>query len=156
MTREDQIEARAASGEATVDTMMADYSEDAVNHARTMGEILDYSVDSLKKVERILTKLADAQPKGIAKLFRKSPTQTDIEDICRMYGGYIGEVMRFEWGGEWIIPDDGHYAGELVVKSGDSMVSPPAKVYKRLTGGPGQDIFRYYQVLTQLKNEDSK
>lgn len=150
MSRRDDVEARAASGEPTVDTMMAAFSQDAVSHASTMGKELDYSEASLADVEGILGVFETERPKGIRKLFSKGPSQEDIETVCKMYGGYVGEVMRFEWGeGDWMIPEDGPFAGALVLKYGEAMTSPPAKIYKRIVDGPGDDVHYYYQVLKQ-------
>jgi hypothetical protein len=150
MSRREQVESRLDDGPATVEKMMGAFSLDAVDHAAQQGIELDYSESSLTQVEVILGKLEADRPKGLVKLFRKGPSQSDVETIAKLYGGYIGEVMRFEWGlGEWIIPEDGPFAGALVLEYGEAMTSPPAKVFKRIVDGPGDDVWYYYQVLKQ-------
>jgi hypothetical protein len=130
--------------------MMSAFSLDAVDHAARQGVELDYSESSLTLVEEILGTLDAERPKGLFKLFRKGPSHSDFETVAKLYGGYIGEVMRFEWGmGEWIIPDEGPFAGALVLQYGEAMTSPPAKVFKRIVDGSGDNVWYYYQVLKQ-------
>jgi hypothetical protein len=156
--RRHEVESRLDDGAATIEKMMSAFSLDAVDHAARLGVQLDYTEASLEQVEAILGKLEAELPKGLAKLYRKAPSQSDIETVAKLYGGYIGEVMRFEWRvGEWVIPDDGPFAGALVLRYGDAQTSPPGKVFKRLTEGAGDNIFYYYQVLKQdrLKGDAS-
>jgi hypothetical protein len=154
VSRRDEVELRAANGEPTVASMMAAFSQDAVSHAATLGKDLDYTEASLAEVEEILGVLERDSPKGMRRLFKKAPSQEEIETVCKMYGGYIGEVMRFEWGdGDWLIPEDGPFAGALVLNYGGSMTSPPAKVFTRLADGPGDDVYYYYQVLKQGREQ---
>jgi hypothetical protein len=149
MNRGEEVQAAFEAGTASVGGTMAGYALDAVDHAAAQGVTLDFSEDSLRGVEAMLDRLAKKQPRGLAKLFKRAPSPDDIEIACKMYGGYIGEVMRFEWsGGDWLIPESGVFEGALVLRYGEGkMTSPPAKVYKRLVDGPSDDIWLYYGVL---------
>jgi hypothetical protein len=131
--------------------MMAAYALDAADHAAQLGYELDFSEKSLHDVETALGRLHNDLPRGIRKVFSRGPNQTTIEKIAKMYGGYIGEVLRFEWAkGEWTVPEDGPFAGALCLSyDAESLTSPPAKAFKRIVDGPADDIWFYYQILTQ-------
>lgn len=87
----------------TVADMMAAYAEDAVDHAKSAGGVtLDYSPASVEAVEAVLTKLHEALPKGfLARLFGRGPSPAEVATVSKMYGGYVGEVLRRARGGEW-------------------------------------------------------
>jgi hypothetical protein len=76
----------------TVTEMMIAYAQDAVDHAQaSSGVALDYSFDSIRGVEEILEKLRAALPRGCwGKLFGKGPSKQDVDQVCKMYGGYLG------------------------------------------------------------------
>jgi hypothetical protein len=149
LTRYQQVESRL-DGEPTVEKMMGAFSLDAVNHAATIGVVLDYTEESVDDVEAILARLEQSRPKGLARFFGKGPKESDLETMAKLYGGYIGEVMRFEWGGgDWIIPDEGPFKSSLVLKYDETLMSPPAKVYKRLTDGAEDNVAYYYQVFKE-------
>lgn len=153
MSRRKKVEALLDGGEATVAKMMAAYALDAADHAAQLGQELDFSEASLHDVEAVLGRLHGDLPRGIGKMFKRGPDPAKIESIAKMYGGYIGEVMRFEWGeGEWIVPEDGPFARALCLAYGtDSVVSPPAKAFKRIVDGPQDNIWHYYQVFSQQR-----
>ena len=85
--------------------MMSAYSEDAVDFARqNFGVALDFSYASIEQVEAIADRLYRTIPHSfMAKLFRKVPSEADLDQICKMLGGYIGEVFRRAKGGDWAI-----------------------------------------------------
>lgn len=155
MTRREQIEALVTPGDATVTKMMAAYSLDAIDHASREGRTLDYSEGSLHDVEAMIAKLHNTMPGRTGMVLGRGPTDEQIATVAKMYGGYIGFVMRFEWGeGEWVVPEDGPFAKALCLQYGrDALTSPPAKVYKRVVDGPADNIWYYYQVLSQGRKE---
>lgn len=154
MTRRTQIDALLATGTKSVGTMMAAYSLDAVDHAAQQGRTLDYSEGSLHDVEALLGFLHRELPSPAVRK-TQGPTDGEIETFAKMYGGYIGEVMRFEWQeGDWVIPEAGPFQGALCLRYGnDTLTSPPAKAFKRIVDGPQDDIYVYYQVLSQGRKE---
>ena len=84
--------------------MMIAYAEDAVDFARNnFGVTLDYSVSSVKHVEEMANKLYESTPRGIFRFFKKAPKPTKVDSVCKMLGGYVGEVYRREKGGQWDI-----------------------------------------------------
>lgn len=135
----------------TVEDMMKAYAKDAIDSAhRDFGVHLDLSIGSLQEVEKILGRLYDSKPRGLKKLFQRKTVELDLETLSKVWGGYIGEVIRRNHGGQWRIaedlyPDTVVYA--LRVETTD--IFPPAKVYKRLTNGPEDDVWFYYCVLKE-------
>ena len=132
----------------TINDMMVAYAADAVDFARSNFDVhLDYSDESVQQVESIAGKLHAANPKGfLSKIFRKGPTDENIEIICKMLGGYIGEIYRRSKGGEWAINEEFHAIGLLV---DETWIFPPAKVYKRLTNGAEDDLWFYFRVMLE-------
>ncbi len=134
----------------TVADMMAAYAQDAVDHAKaSSGITLDYSPESVRGVEAVLDKLYLAMPRGLlGRLFGKGPSSETIVNVSKMYGGYIGEVVRRAAGGEWVF-DTEVVPGQntICLRKGESRVFPPGKVHKRLTNGSEDNVWFYYQVL---------
>lgn len=131
--------------ELTITDMMKAYSEDAVEIAGSMGVQLDYSEESLKKVDEILEKYHQGIPKGIKKLFIKGPTEEQITQMSKVWGGYVGEVFRRNLGGEWRMSKSFSNALSLSINSIE--LYPPSKVNKRIINGKEDEIYFYYLVL---------
>ncbi|NOV01191.1 hypothetical protein GC097_14330 [Paenibacillus sp. LMG 31457] len=131
----------------TVNDMMIAYSEDAIELASKMGLKLDYSEESLETVNEILERYHQGIPKGIKKLFSKGPSEEQILQMSKVWGGYLGEVIRRNLGGDWEMSKNFNNAISLVVSSTE--VYPPAKVNKRILNGKEDDISFYYKVLKQ-------
>ena len=134
---------------ATVNDMMAAYAEDAVDFARTkFGISLDYASESVERVELIAEQLMQAaRPKGLlGKFLRKAPSDEEIQTVCKMLGGYIGEVYRRNRGGEWGVNQEFKALG---VRQGENWIFPPAKVHKRLTNGSEDNLWSYFRILLE-------
>jgi hypothetical protein len=137
------------NAEPTVADMMAAYAQDAVDHARRNFRVeLDFSVESVQTVESLLRQMYDAIPRGARRLFRRGPSDDTLASLAKMYGGYVGEVMRRRRGGEWVF-DMEVMPGRPVIclRKGDDRLFPPAKVHKRLTNGPEDDVWFYFQAV---------
>jgi hypothetical protein len=137
----------------TIGDMMAAYASDAVDHARSkFGIALDYSPQSIEQVEQVLSRLYAKTPRGIWKFLKKGPSEEVVDTLCKMYGGYIGEVFRRVHGGHWEIRRDLVWTTAAVIalsRSGGMTFFPPSKVYKRLTDGDGDNVWTYYRVLSR-------
>ena len=126
----------------TPGSVMRAYARDAVDTARTNFQAeLDYSEGSIRQLEEILDKQYKAR-QGDQQISEK-----DVELFCKMWGAYLGEVLRRSYSGEWSIPQDGVFQGNYVLTVGSTLTSPPAKVWKRLTDGDGDNVYMYYRVL---------
>lgn len=136
----------------TIGDTMAGLAEDAVGHALAdSGLVLDYSPASVEHVEAVLAKLYGAIPRSLfARIFRKQPSAAVFLAVCRMYGAYLGEVLRRVGGGEWVVDRDVSPGLEIVcLELGDARVWPVSKVQKRLVDGPEDNVWHYYQVVRQ-------
>jgi hypothetical protein len=135
--------------ESTITTIMQAYAEDAVDFARDRFNVgLDFTESSLESVEQILGTLHDALPRTmLAKLLRRGPSRDEVWQMAKVWGGYLGEVIRHHWGGEWTTETDAYPGTVITLRVRGTDVFPPAKVHKRLTNGPEDNIWFYYQVL---------
>ena len=127
------------------DTMELVAREAASLAQSSAGQKLDFSEESIKIVESILGQLHSEK-----KNAKASPQPEVINRVCHIYGAYIGEVMRRNIGGEWIL-DDKLARGQKIpaMRKGQMQTSPFAKVYKRIMNGPEDDVWFYYRVFVE-------
>src|SRR5688572_15966075 len=94
-------------------------SQQAIKAAKlTFDESLDFTSDSLEGVERIMSKLQTQEPKL---------TDEQIIELAKLWGVYVGEVIRRYYGGQWVLVE-----GLPDVALGGKYASPIAKVRNRL------------------------
>ncbi|MCK9608313.1 MAG: hypothetical protein M0R33_17855 [Methylomonas sp.] len=134
--------------EPSPNDIMTAYAANAVNFAQSnFGVSLDFTVESMEQVEALANRLFHTRPKGfVAKLFRKQPSDNDVQDVCKMLGSYIGEVYRQNKGGEWQINHDLQAIGLL---DGETWIFPLAKVLKRITNGKKDDLKAYFAEIAE-------
>jgi len=71
--------------------------------------------------------------------------------MAMILGGYVGEVMKRNWCGHWKQESKafpGRRVFTLEFASGGD-VWPHLKVGKRLTKGPGDNVWHYFQTLRE-------
>lgn len=115
--------------------MMQDYAEQAVLLARQLQVELDYSEQSLEQVDRLLERWHEQ---------RESEPQLD--EMSRIWGGYLGEVVRRRFGGEWTI--EKYPAGDFPIVTlnvNGARLFPAMKIHKRLTNGAIDNLLPFYQ-----------
>lgn len=125
----------------SVPEMAKAYAESAVKTARDSHVVLDYSEESLKQLESILERLAEGpQPAG-------------LEEACKMWGSYLGEVVRRRFGGEWTIETyPGKPFATLTLTVSGNKLFPTMKVHRRLTQGRDDNVWSFYtMVKTRLE-----
>lgn len=134
--------------EPSPNEIMAAYAANAVNFAQSnFGISLDFTVESIDKIEALANRLFHTRPKGfITRLFRREPSDNDIQNVCKMLGSYIGEVYRQNKGGEWQINHE-HQAIGLV--DGETWIFPLAKVLKRITNGKKDNLSLYFAEILE-------
>lgn len=129
--------------------MMQSYAEQAVAAARAQQIELDYSEESLKQVENILERLdgpiARGAPSGSSGA---APADAETEELCKVWGGYLGEVVRRRWGGEWMLET---YPGgnflTVALSTPGGTVFPSMKIYRRLSQGAGENVWTFYCMM---------
>lgn len=133
--------------EATISQRMGELAEAAVAFARERYQVsLDYSEQSVQEVERILDHLHRGLSKRWMWVLRRKTRQRRIDYYSFLWGAYLGEVMRRRWGGKWTMETTATTLPTVTLKVGDGEVFPPAKVFKRLTQGTGDNVWAYFQV----------
>ena len=137
-----------------VQQMMAAYAQDAVDAARTgFGIDLDFSPPSVERVEQILVQIYPSIRRGwIRRLLHIGISDDQLDTLCKMFGGYVGEVVRRHQGGRWAIIENPAGQGNVIaLVNGDDKIFPPAKVFKRLVEGESDNVWFYFQVVTEAE-----
>src|SRR5262245_16825321 len=125
----------------SVAAMASAYAEQAVAAARKFDAELDYSENSLIEVEIILSKLGQHAPHG-------GPAPEEMGEICKMWGSYLGEVVRRRFGGEWSIETyPGKQFATLTLSIGANKLFPTMKVHRRLTEGEHESVWTFYKMV---------
>ena len=141
-SRRDQESVRPREFKST-DEYIQFMANAAVEDAAKQDHIqLDYSVDSIRKVEDVLGRMHEE--------YRKDPNSLSVTALANMYGAYIGEVIRrTEPDASWQRDHSvfGKKTYPLHWSSGDSF--PMAWCYKRITEGDGDNVWVKYSVLRE-------
>jgi hypothetical protein len=148
---------RSRSGERafkSTDEFIQWLASQAVEDAESQNHIhLDYSVESIKSVEKILGQLHEQ--------YAKNPSSISEKGLGSAYGAYVGEVIRrSEPGARW--ERDDAAAGEksypLIWGAGHSY--PLAWCRRRIVDGDGDNVWIKYYILKERasrpKTPDSK
>ncbi len=159
----------------SLDEMMQEYAERATELARDFNATLDYSGESVEALERILAQLSDehrafmgaqARARGAdsaaagddkggratAGAVRDEGHEQSVDEqmvvMCKLWGGYLGEVVRRRWGGEWAMETyPGASFATLTLNVRGAKLFPSMKIYRRLTEGAGDDVWKFYQTV---------
>ena len=95
---------------------------------------LDFSTGSVKQLEGLFDDVDFTLRGG------KSPE--NVELLTRVWGSYLGEVIRRNAGGEWVEPTEGSFL--LRCENGD--LDPFEQVRQRLTAGPEHNVWQFYEA----------
>lgn len=119
-------------------------SQSAVHTAKLKwNEALDFTQDSLEAVERILGKIHNAGRYGSGSA---APSEEELAASSKMWGTYIGEVIRRHYGGQWSQGED----GSLALLIGEAKAYPIAKARKRIVDGASDNIRYYFSSMLKL------
>lgn len=120
----------------SIESMTRSYAEQAVLAAREFQAELDYSENSLMELETILARLARDMPLD------------DLSESCKMWGSYLGEVVRRRFGGEWGIEVyPGRQFATLTLSVNNNKLFPSIKVHRRLTEGEADNVWTFYKMV---------
>jgi len=119
-------------------TMMEGYARAAVDLGkREFMQKLDFTSESIDPLDEILV------------LVGESP-EMDVEFEVRLWGSYLGEVLRRRYAGSWEMTQ--YPGGAIAVPSVDvrgSRLFPLMKVYRRLTVGEEEDLRAFFSMVTE-------
>jgi hypothetical protein len=118
--------------------MMEGYAHGAVEMARNeYKQTLDFSAESINGLDEVLM------------LVSEDPN-VDLDYESRLWGSYLGEVLRRRYAGSWEMTQ---YPGGAVavpaVEIRGSKLFPLMKVYRRLTVGDEEDLRSFYSMVTE-------
>ena len=128
---------------------MQEFADGAVKIAADSYNVtLDYSEASVERVEGILDEMYKEMPKGAG---RDEEVEQAMGTAAVLFGAYIGEVMRRTWGGTWDRGPVDDAADVIILRfHGQNMTFPPSKVYKRLSEGPEDNVWHYFQFARKM------
>ena len=113
----------------------------AVEFAADAGIKLDYSLASIKVVEQQLAGLHSQIP-------AKSPSAQEIRRMSLMFGAYMGEVLKRNYGGSWSKKSALHPGQDILTfHVRGKEVWPHIKAEKRIIDGPEDNVWFYFQTL---------
>jgi len=118
--------------------MMEGYAQAAAELAATefKGQ-LDFTSESIDVLDDILVVVGESPEK-------------DIDFEVRLWGSYLGEVLRRRYAGGWEMTQ--YPGGTVAVPAVDvrgSRLFPLMKVYRRLTAGEEEDLRSFYTMVTE-------
>ncbi len=127
---------------ADLNAMMESYASAAVETARReFRQTLDYSSESMDALDEILV------------LIGESP-ERDVDFETRLWGSYLGEVLRRRYAGIWEMtpypgPQGGGQASMPAIDVRGSRLFPLLKVHRRLTMGEEEDLRSFFAMITE-------
>jgi len=136
---------RSADPNEAINTQMASLATQAVELAKSSYAItLDYSPDSVKSVEKLLSLKYDLQK-------TQPMSETELADTAHTFGAYIGEVMKRTHPGHWERDSaaGGKNALPLVFNDTGEQSFPCAWVYHRLKNGDEDNVWTKFYFITQ-------
>lgn len=130
---------------------MESYAAEAVTLAHTLDVELDYSEGSLERLEALLAQLHRDRPTpapGQNVPEPLDPVMKQTDEMARVWGGYLGEVIRRHIGGEWTVHDyPGTQSPVLALEINGSRIFPAMKIFRRLTIGDSENVAAFYRML---------
>jgi hypothetical protein len=130
----------------SINEVMEAYAADAEADARRRGLTLDYSEPSLEHVDRILETIS---PDGALNP-RSDAEKDELWTLSKMYGGYVGQVVIKQMGGQWELQDLHNGGARVVLNSGGLRAFPTEKVYRRLTEDPLSGVSGYLRAMRAI------
>ncbi len=116
---------------------MDGYAQAAAERARReFRQTLDFTSDSIDALDDLLVVVGE------------SP-ELDVDFEVRLWGSYLGEVLRRRYAGGWEMTQ--YPGGAVAVPSVEvrgSRLFPLMKVYRRLTVGEEEDLRAFYTMVT--------
>ena len=71
-----------------------------------------------------------------------------MDEMCKLWGCYLGEVVRRRFGGEWGIETyPGKEFATLTLNIMGNKLFPSMKIHRRLTQGDNDNIWTFYKMV---------
>lgn len=119
----------------TLDEKAKKIADQAVRHAQRFNITLDYSNESIEKVEQVLELLHEQSKK-------ENITEEQYAEIANIYGCYIGSTLiKNLKRGTWEVEPKNN---GLAIEINKEYIFFPAKVYRRLKNGSDENVIALY------------
>lgn len=130
---------------ADLGAMMDTYARAAVELGRDgFQQPLDYSAHSIDQLDEILVLVSEAP-------------ELDLDFEVRLWGSYLGEVLRRRYNGSWeMTPYPGGAVAVPAVQVRGSRLFPLIKVYRRLTMGEEEDLGSFFAMVTERLGDPAR
>ena len=124
--------------ESDAQELMKNLSNDAVIFAKSeFGTVLDYSPQSMIKIEHLIIELRENFQSDIAQ-------EKVLYTLSNILGAYCGECFIRQHGGSWLIEDDGE-KNMVYLQAGEFTFPFPGVVYLNLVDRDSLSINDYYR-----------
>lgn len=135
----------------TLEETVAAYDSAARDAAwRWSQHVFDHSAASIELLEGILEEIhRHLHEPSFKRRIGLGPSESDIEQWANLWGIYLGESLRTQLGGHWIM---GHEEAPnlLALEFDDGTIAfPTARVFRRLTDGASENVVAYYQEVVE-------
>ncbi len=126
-------------------TMMDGYARAAAELGNEgFQQRLDFTAESIDNLDEILV------------LVGENP-DVDLDFEVRLWGSYLGEVLRRRYNGSWeMTPYPGGAVAVPAVDVRGSRLFPLIKVYRRLTMGEEEDLASFFAMVTERLGSPAK
>jgi len=137
---------------------MLDAAKYAVSDAMSEGVVLDYSWESIARLEAAIDRLfAEPGVRLVGRLLGKRPQSRRTQRYAWAYGAYLAEVIRKRYPGSWS-NESKLYPGTqkltFCIEAGIDMW-PHERIMKRVQNGAEDNLSHYIAALeTQLSERD--
>jgi hypothetical protein len=109
---------------------------------KNFGVELDFSRESVERVEQVLGRLHDLAD-------QQQPDEERVWLFAQLFGSYVGEVIRREHGGGWgMIESEGQRFPGFMFGSAPTTIWPWSRVHKRLVDGAENNVWHYFVSVT--------
>lgn len=123
----------------SANTQMQQLAEEAVKvAAEKFGQSLDYTENSLAGFEALLQQAYELYSSTGSG--NNIPEDT-IQKTARVWGSYLGELMRRKWGGEWVVN-----GSEVNLTISGKSCSPIQQIFRRITIGQLYDTKEFFEI----------
>jgi hypothetical protein len=135
------------SGDPKIQQIAEAYALDAVDFAKNNFKInLDWSDGSVAHIETILGIFHD-------QITTSKPSKEQVYQFAKLFGSYVGEVFRRNHGATWgLVTLQGQSFPGLKADGAAGLFWPWGRAQNRLTDGPNDNIWHYYQDLIEKDN----
>lgn len=119
--------------------LMADTAVDAATYAfEEFSTTLDHSQASLAQIDELILQARE-------KYGEKVNDSKVIFTLCNMFGAYVGEIFRAQYGGTWVYDDTDISAPSVFLQHGDYTFAFAGIIYQRLINDQNLSVRRYYE-----------